>query len=75
MSHIIIKAYFVSDVSVKYYNKIICLWFTNFKLYYIHINNKYIHTIIELLMSYVNHPDHPRTIISPDNRSSTVLKY
>jgi hypothetical protein len=58
---------------------------TNFKLYYIHINNKYIHTIysynyITSDMSYVNQPDiclfgPPLTLISPDNRSSTVYLF
>jgi len=56
---------------------------TNFKLYYIHINNKYIHTIylynyITFDMSYVNHPNIclsglPLTLISPDNQSSTCI--
>jgi len=55
---------------------------TNFKLYYIHINNKYIYTIylynyITFDVSHVNHPDMCLsgtllTLISLDNRSSTV---
>jgi len=45
MSHIIIKAYFVPDISVKYYSKIICLWLRIIIILHTYMI-QYIHTII-----------------------------